>query len=65
MQQYNLDLLSLDLIELAKAASELRNRSSIYALHRLCAIRREQIRRITEQQEGYLGTKTGSHSAGH
>ncbi len=47
----NLDLISLNLIELAKAADQLRNRSSIYALKRLCAIRRAQGQRIMEQQE--------------
>lgn len=51
MQQHNLDLIVMDLIELAKAADQLRNRSSIYALHRLCAIRRAQGQRIMEQQE--------------
>jgi hypothetical protein len=51
MQQHNLDLITLSLIELAKEAGRLRNRSSIYVLKRLYAIDREYVRRIMEQQE--------------
>jgi len=63
MQQYNpnLDLISMNLIELAKAADQLRssNRSSIDALKRLCAIRRAQGQRIMEQQEQAHGKEEG------
>ena len=48
---HNNELMALNLIELAQAADQLRNRSSIYALKRLCAIRRAQGQRIMEQQE--------------
>ena len=53
MQQYNpnIDLIYLSLIDLAREAGRLRNRSSIYVLRRLYAIDREYIRRIMEQQE--------------
>ncbi len=59
MQQYNpnLDLICMNLIELAKAADQLRNRSSSDALKRLCAIRRAQGQRIMEQQEQAHGKK--------
>ncbi len=49
--QQNTDLITLNLIELAKAADQLRNRSSIYALRRLHEINREYARRITQAQE--------------
>jgi hypothetical protein len=63
MQQHNpnLDLICLDLIELAKAADQLRNRSSIYALKRLCAIRRAQGQRIMEQQENQAHAQKEAH----
>lgn len=57
--------MTLNLIELAKAAAQLRNRSSLDALKRLYAIEREYIRRIEQQQEVCFGKEAGSHTAGH
>ena len=51
MQQNNLDLIVLSLIELAKEAAQLRNRSSQNALRRLLAIDHEYIRRIETQED--------------
>ena len=53
MQQNNpnLDLICLNLIELAHEAAQLKNRSSQTALRRLLAIDREYIRRIEQEQQ--------------
>ena len=53
MQQNNpnLDLICLNLIELAHEAAQLKNRSSQTALRRLLAIDREYIRRIERMEE--------------
>ena len=51
MHQNNQDLIVLSLIDLAKEANRLRNRSSIDALRRSIAVEREQMRRFAALQQ--------------
>lgn len=51
MHQNNRDLYYLNLIELAKEAGRLRNRSSMDALRRSIAVEREQMRRFAALQQ--------------